>query len=144
MKKTKRTATITANIKKQRLYITLQGIISKKEAEKIYTDIRFCVSDLDPGFSVITDISDCRIGHLSAITTARKIMNFLVEKKVGQIVRVTGQARVIYLQMLKLSDKSQSYEPQYVSTREEAEALLDKLATDTTSEIGPDAIGSKS
>ncbi len=127
MEKTKRTSTVSANIKKNRLYITLQGIISKKEAERIYTDIRFCVSDLEPGFAVITDLSYGRIGHLSGITTFRKIMNFLLEKQVGLIVRITGQARAIYLQMLKFSDIAQKYEPKYVSTREEAEALLDKV-----------------
>jgi hypothetical protein len=127
MQKNKRTSTVSANINKKRLYITLQGIISKKEAERIYTDIRFCVSDLEPGFAVITDLSHCRIGHLSAIATFRKIMGFLLEKHVGQIVRITGQARIVYLQMLKLTDKVQSYEPMYVTTQEEAEKILDEL-----------------
>lgn len=102
--------------------------MSKREAERIYTDIRFCVSDLEPGFAVITNLTQCRIGHLSAIGTYRKIMHFLQEKQVGQIFRVVGQAKVIYLQMLKLSDKVQNYEPKYVSTLEEAEAQLDELA----------------
>lgn len=127
MKATRQTSKVSANIKKQRLHITLQGVISSKEAERIYTDIRFCVSDLEPGFTVITDLSQGRIGHLSAISTYRKIMNFLQEKQAGQIIRITGQARIIYLQMLKLSDKVQNYEPIYVSTHEEAETLLDAL-----------------
>lgn len=124
MVKTKDTSTVTANIKKKRLYITLKGIISKKEADRLYTDIRFCVSDLEPGFAVITDLTQCRIGHLNAISTARKIMQFLLEKKVGKIIRIIGQRKVIYLQMLKLSDKMNGYEPKYVATLEEAEELL--------------------
>ena len=127
MGKTRRSSTISANIKKKRLYITLQGVIPTKEAERIYTDIRFCVSDLEPGFAVITDLSECRIGHLSAIDTSRKIMHFLVEKKVGHIVRIIGQAKVIYLQLLKLADIKLGYEPKYVATLEEAEAFLDEL-----------------
>jgi len=126
MAKTTRLSTVSANLKKQRLYISLQGIMSKKEVERLYTDIRFCASDLEPGFAVITDLTHCRIGHLSAIGTYRKIMHFLLEKKVGRIVRVVGGARVIYVQLLKLSDKSQGYEPEYVATFEEAEALLDE------------------
>ena len=128
MGKGKQKSTVSANIKKKRLYITLHGVIPKKEAETIYTDIRFCVSDLEPGFAVVTDLTHCRIGHLSAIGTSKKIMHFLLEKKVGQIVRIIGQAKVIYLQLLKLSDKKLGYEPKYVSTLEEAEALLDELA----------------
>jgi hypothetical protein len=33
----------------------------------------------------------------------------------------------IYLQMLKLSDKTNGYEPKYVATLKEAEELLDEL-----------------
>lgn len=128
MGKTKDTSTVTANIKKKRLYITLKGIIPKKEADRLYTDIRFCVSDLEPGFAVITDLTQCRIGHLNAIGTAKKIMQFLLEKKVGKIIRIIGQGKVIYLQMLKLSDKMNGYEPIYVATLEEAEELLDELS----------------
>ena len=40
-------------------------------------------------------------------------------------IKMLGQAKVIYLQLLKLSDKNLGYEPKYVSTLEEAEALLD-------------------
>lgn len=130
MGKTKYTSTVTANIKKKRLYITLKGIIPKKEADRLYTDIRFCVSDLEPGFAVITDLTQCRIGHLNAISTARKIMQFLLEKKVGKVIRIIGQGKVIYLQMLKLSDKMNGYEPKYVATLEEAEELLDELSKD--------------
>ena len=125
MGKAKRISTVSANIRKKRLYITLQGVINKKEAERIYTDIRFCISDLEPGFAVITDLTQCRIGHLNAIATSRKIMHFLLEKQVGPIVRIIGKAKVIYLQLIKLSDKKLGYEPKYVSTLEEAEALLD-------------------
>lgn len=132
MDKTKRKSTVSANIKQKRLYITLHGIIHKKEAERIYTDIRFCVCDLEPGFSVITDLTNCRIGHLSAIGTFSKIMQFLLEKQVGQVVRIVGQAKVIYLQMLKLSDRTKGYQPKYVTTLEEAEALLDELAKKET------------
>lgn len=55
-------------------------------------------------------------------------MNFLLEKKVGSIVRIVGNAKIIYLQLIRLSDRAQGYEPKYVKTMEEAEALLDDLA----------------
>jgi hypothetical protein len=49
-------------------------------------------------------------------------------KKVGKIVRIVGQEKVIYLQMLRLSDKMNGYEPKYVATLEEAEELLNELS----------------
>ncbi len=125
-------STVSANIRKNRLYITLQEVLSTKELEKLYTDIRFCVADLQPGFSVVNNLTQVRIGHLSAIGTYRKIMQFLMEKKVGQVVRVIGNAKIIYLQMLKLSDKIQHYQPIYVETIEEAEALLDEKIKKTS------------
>lgn len=126
MRKTNKISTVSASIKKNRLYITLQGVIHTKEAERLYTDIRFCVSDLEPGFAVITDLTQCRIGHLSAIGIYSKIINFLQEKQVGQIVRIIGDAKIIYLQMMKLTDKFQNYEPKYFPTLGEAEVFLDE------------------
>lgn len=121
-------STVSANIKLNRLVITLRGAISKKEAERIYTDIRFCTSDLEPGFAVITDLTESPFGHLTAIGTFRKITKFLVEKQVGPVIRVVGQARIIFRQIAKLSGETIGYQPQYAKTKEEAEILLSELA----------------
>ncbi len=120
------TSTVSANIKRNRLDIVLRGAISKREAERIYTDIRFCSSDLEPGFVVITDLTEARFGHLTAIGIFRKISDFLVEKQVGPVIRVVGQASIIFRQIARLSSET-SYKPQYVKTREEAEQLLTDL-----------------
>lgn len=127
MAKENSTSIVSANIKRNRLDITLRGAISKKEADRIYTDIRFCTSDLEPGFAVITDLTEARFGHLSAIGTFRKITRFLVEKQVGPVIRVVGKANVIFRQIAKLSSEA-SYQPQYTKTKEEAEILLAELS----------------
>lgn len=126
MAKEKSTSTVSANIKRNRLDITLRGVISKKEADRIYTDIRFCTSDLEPGFAVITDLTEARFGHLSAIGTFRKVTRFLAEKQVGPVIRVVGKANIIFRQIAKLSSEA-SYQPQYTKTKEEAEILLAEL-----------------
>lgn len=131
MTKEFRTSTVSANIKRNRLDIVLRGTISKKEVEKIYTDIRFCTSDLEPGFAVITDLTEAKLGHLAAIGTFRRITNFLVEKQVGPVIRVVGQASIIFRQLAKLSSEA-SYSPKYTKTREEAEQLLAELAEKAT------------
>lgn len=119
-------SSVKVHIKENRLYIILKGVIQKKTLEEIYTEIRFCVSDLRPGFSVITDLSSCTFGHLSAAPILTKIVSYLQENQVGEIVRVTGEARLIYLQILKLSDRFKGYNPVYLKTLEEAREYLDK------------------
>lgn len=124
----KNRSTVSASLKENVLYISLYGTVSKKEVEKIYTDIRFCVPDLRPGFSIITDLTHCRIGHLSGITTYKKIMAFLVENRVGQIIRVVGRGQVIFNQLSKLSSNNQNYRTTYVSTMADAESYLAQLS----------------
>ena len=122
--KSARKSTVSANVKENILYVTLRGVVPKRDAEALYTEIRFCVADLQPGFGVITDLSDCQIGHLSAIDTSKKIMHFLIDKQVGKVVRILGPSRVIYLQLAKLADKAMGYHPLYVHSKKEAQELL--------------------
>lgn len=42
-------------LKKNRLYLKMAGEMSKRELEKLYTEVRFCVADLQPSFNVIAD-----------------------------------------------------------------------------------------
>jgi len=115
---------VTADLKSNRLNITLPTTASQKEVEKIYTDIRFCIADLKPGFCVVTDYSQCTFAHLSAISPMRQIMDYLVSKQPGNIIRVMGKTGLITKQLLRFTDKFQSYTPVYVNTYEEAEEYL--------------------
>lgn len=115
---------VKADIKKNRLCITLPPTANKLELEKIYTDVRFCVADLKPGFDVVTDLSQCTIGHLNGISTLRKIMDYLVIKEVGRVIRVTGGMGLVLKQLLGLASRFQSYKAIYVSTLKEAENEL--------------------
>ena len=115
---------VKADIKKNRLYITLPSAANKSELEKIYTDVRFCVADFQPGFDVITDLSQCTIGHLNGISTLRKIMDYLVIKEVGRVVRIVGDMSIILKQLLGIASRFQCYKAIYVNTPEEAEKEL--------------------
>lgn len=126
MSNSSRRSSVTANIGENRLIIDLQGVLSKRDLESIYTDIRFCVSDLQPAFNVITDLTECRFGHLSAIPIFVKIRDFLIYKKVGKIVRVAGKTGVILRQLERLKTNNSDYIVHYVATRKEAEELLAK------------------
>lgn len=117
-------AKVRTDIKKNRLYITLPTSINIKELEKIYSDVRFGVADLKPGFDVVTDLTHCSIGHLSAIPTLRKITAYLVANKVGRVVRIVGNMSLILKQLTSLASRFQCYKPVYVLTMEEAEEEL--------------------
>ena len=84
----KQKSKVKADIKRNRLYITLPSIANKVEIEKIYTDVRFSVADLQPGFDVITDLTQCTVGHLNGLSTLRKIMDFLVTNEMGRVIRI--------------------------------------------------------
>lgn len=117
-------AKVVTNIKKNRLYITFDRDVLRSDIEGIYTDIRFGVADLQPGFDVITDLSNSSLGHLSGIRTFIKITEFLTANQVGKVIRVLGKKSIIFKQISKLSRSIEGYKPVYVSTIQEAEDLL--------------------
>jgi hypothetical protein len=120
----KKQSKVKADIKKNRLYITLPSAANKLEMEKIYTDVRFCVADLKPGFDVISDLSQCTVVHLNGLPALRKIMDYLVINQTGRVIRIVGDMSVAFKQFLAISSKFQSYIPVYVTNLEEAEEEL--------------------
>jgi hypothetical protein len=128
MTKDKQLSTVTADVKRNRLIIRLRGSVPRKAIERIYTDVRFCVADLAPGFAVITDLTEASIGHLSGIDIFMKITKYLAEKKVGPVIRVVGKGKVIFTQLAKLNQQIGGYQPMYAKTMEEAEVILTDLA----------------
>lgn len=118
-------AKVTADIRKNRLIFRCTGAILKKDLDRLYTDVRFCVADLKPGFHVITDLSECRFANLNCITTFRKIMNYLLEKQAGQVIRIINSTSLIHKQIRNLSARFQGYKPVYVESLDEAERLLE-------------------
>ncbi|TKB25274.1 PilZ domain-containing protein [Desulfopila sp. IMCC35006] len=119
---------IKADIKQNRLYITLSGHITKNIIDKVYTEIRFCVVDLKPGFDVITDLSQCTIGNLNGISTVRKIMDYLIANQAGQIVRVIGKKGLFFKQSLMFATRFQGYSVAYVATLQDAEEKITNYA----------------
>ena len=116
---------VRVDMRKNRLYFTISGKITKADMEGFYTDVRFGVADLQPGFDVITDLSNCQIGHLAAIPTFRKVMHYIASKGVREVVRVVNPRNVIYRQIMNLAARFQGYIPVYVETVPAAEELLD-------------------
>ncbi len=115
---------VKADIEKNRLYLNISGNISKAELNRLYTDVRFCVADLQPGFGVISDLSECSLAHLSGVSVYKKIMNYVIINGVGEVVRVINGDSLLFKQVMNLSSIICGYIPIYVSTLEEAEERL--------------------
>ena len=115
---------VVANIARNRLYITIGDKLTKENLDKLYTDIRFCVADLTPGFDVVNDLSGCKLAALSGIPTFRKITNYLVTNGVGRVVRVIDERKIVFKQILNFAARIQGYSAIYVNTLEEAETKL--------------------
>ncbi len=114
---------VKADVGKNRLSLTLAGIIHKKELSKLYTELRFCVPDLQPGFEVIADLAGCSLAFLNIIPTFRNIMNYLLSNGAGEMVGIMPSDALIYKQ-IQLATIFQGYKPSFVSTLAEAEEKL--------------------
>jgi hypothetical protein len=112
-----------ANIAQNRLYLTISGNVDTKTLNALYTDIRFCVADLEPGFIVIEDFSECNLLYLNGLAVYKKIMDYLVANRVGEIIRVV-QNTISHKQIQHYTDGIQCYKTMYVDQIEEAEKKL--------------------
>jgi PilZ domain len=118
---------VRADIAKNRMHLTLSGNIKKESLTGFYTDIRFCVGDLKPGFDVIVDARLCNLFQISSFPIYKKIIDYLISKKVGEVIRVVKADTISRNQYLNFSKKIQSYKPIYATSIEEAEEILKKL-----------------
>lgn len=94
MTKTNTIANARADIKKNRLNIAISGQATRRQLEKLYTEIRFCSADLQPGFEVISDISQCTVMYIDSLPVLNKIMNYLASQKPGEVVRVAHNKQI--------------------------------------------------
>lgn len=116
-----------ADLPKNRLHITIAGKIDKRLLEQLYTEIRFCVADLKPGFKVIHDISQCQLIYIAGFPTFQKIIYFLLASKAGEIIRIIESNKISCKQVLSFSKNLHCYKPLYVKTPQEAEQRLETI-----------------
>lgn len=115
------------NIAKNRLFLTITGPIDSKMLDKLYTEIRFCVADLKPGFQVLSDISQCQLIYVTGLPIYKKIIDYLIAQRAGEIVRIITNNNISYKQVLNFSDRISGYIPLYAHSQEEAEQRLETL-----------------
>jgi len=130
--KTRNNLRVKVDVARNRLYIYIAGEITKKSLDQFFTEVRFGIADLKPEYTIITDLTQCHIGHLSAIPTFRKIMYYVSSHGVKDIIRVVNSKNLIYRQAINLASQIQGYAPMYLSSMDEAEELLNgKMSRDS-------------
>ena len=116
---------VKADVIENRLYFQFSGKAERDDLERLYTDVRFLVADLTPGFDVISDFSECDIEQIHS-DSLKTISNYLVTNGLGEVVRVINGDSLLYEQAKKLSLVKYGLRPIYARTHEEAKANLEK------------------
>jgi hypothetical protein len=121
------TTKAVADLRKNRLEVTISGTINTEILEKLYTEIRFCVADLKSGFEVISDVSRCNIIYLTSLPVYKKIMDYLIANNIGEHVRITSNENISTKQILHFSEKIDTYKSIQAKSREEAEEKIEEF-----------------
>lgn len=83
---------VEVSVEKNRLHLTMRGFFGVAQAEAMLLDVQLALSQVKPGFDVVSDVS--RLGALTATAGAlvRRLATVLVESGMRQMVRVVGSA----------------------------------------------------
>lgn len=112
---------VVVDINNNRLVVTFNGIITKKELTSLYTDVRFGVGDLKPDYNVLSDFSSCTLMFLNGLSTFRKIFHYIITNNSGEMIRVLPPNRLVSKQIINATLHRKGYRPIYASTLDEAE-----------------------
>ncbi len=111
---------------RNRLYLTLSGVISLSEAEQVKEEIFKEVEQLRPGFDVVNNLSKYIQGDERAAPVLQGVEKFFLEHNVKRVVRVVGTSKTGLMQFAKFSQLKENGNIHYFPTMNEAEKFLDR------------------
>jgi hypothetical protein len=110
---------------KNRMYITLSGLVSDEEARVGTDQLVELVRTLRSGFTAVTDLSTCRpLGQL-ALVEVRRAAHACREHGLLAAARVAPRTSVVHIQLQRVSTE-EGYTTFTVTSVAEAERLLDE------------------
>ena len=115
---------IEADTENNLLLISLSGLLTGDEANRIRDKILERIKLLQEGFSIINDMSQFRLGNKDAILLAEKVFKEIRNLGVHNIIRVIGNSQNAVIQSAAATKNVENYDVKYVSTLEEAYKLL--------------------
>lgn len=117
--------TVTSNLERNRLYLTLAGHIEMVERREATKALLAEVAKLTPGFDVVTDISALHATNEDGLKDLLRAKATLKLKGIGHTIRVV-KIPLSRIQFERVSSNA-GYESEYVNSVEEADRRLDEL-----------------
>jgi hypothetical protein len=109
---------------KNRLYLSLQGHLPEAATLKAVDEIIACVSDLKPGFTMVSDVATFKPATPKGAEDIKQAQAFLARNGLGRAVRVVGDG---YEPELARTGRLAGYLTDTAPSLAEAEALLDQV-----------------
>ncbi|MHB8104110.1 MAG: hypothetical protein ACYDG5_01030 [Dehalococcoidales bacterium] len=120
--------TIKADVKKNRLYVTLVGFFQHELMKECTDKTIEEVKKLKPGFDVITDLSQFKPVGQDTLDEVARGQAFFKKSGIRHGIRVEGQSKLTSGQFNR-AGKTVDYNPDIVASVEEAEKLLDSYGS---------------
>ena len=113
-----------ADIRRNRLYVVLEGFISDAEAKDACDTTIAEASKLMPGFDIINDISTVKPASPHGVTELLRCQTFLRDRGIGRVIRVVPKLSVGAMQISR-TGKEAGYDADTATSIEEAEKMLE-------------------
>nr|WP_320049159.1 hypothetical protein [uncultured Desulfuromonas sp.] len=117
---------------KNRLYLTISGVIDAEDALAIKNEVVAALDQLDKDFDVINDMSQADCGYVSCLPLFQEIITSLSTHGVRRVVRIVNDS-VFHCQINAASLIFARYTILQASSLEEAEELLNEPVPSPTS-----------
>ena len=108
---------------KNRLYLFLRGFWSAEIAAAVSARVKQEVKALKPGFSIVNDISQLKIGPPEAAVIVTECQEWLGAQGAGRVVRVVSADNPLARMQFKRTSQ-EVYDASVVTTVQEAEQML--------------------
>jgi hypothetical protein len=118
---------VIADKTKNRLLITISGVISQAESQDLVSKVVSQTSLLMQGFCTITDTRHFKYGNPDTDSALKNIVEYLVQHNCRYAVRIVGDSKMALAKFKKAAEETKAYPVHYVETLEDAEKLCHKV-----------------
>jgi hypothetical protein len=119
-------AEVRADVSKNRLYLELAGFFNDEEMKQIVDHAIEEIKKLKPGFDGINDISEFRPTTAEGAKELERALQFARDFGFRRAIRVVGPSAVLGQMQFARKSREVDHEPEFASSIEEAEEMLDR------------------
>jgi hypothetical protein len=119
--------TVKVNTDHNFMYLKLDGYFNEDDAAHAAQKVIDGVTNLKPGFIIINDMANFKPAKQEAAAHIKTAQQKVHAKGVGKVIRVVPESVITKMQFEQSQKEANAdYETHYVSSKEEAKALLRK------------------